>query len=402
MITSKQALESLSLLPQEEMLEIARKKGKLYIGIPKEIAFQEHRVALVPESVALLINHGHRVVVESGAGKMSNFEDREYSEAGAEISDSIEDIYKADIILKVAPPTLDRADLMKPKQTIISALQLVVQPKDFLQKLMAKRVSAIAWDYIKDEAGIFPIIRAMGEIAGNTAILVAAEYMSNTNKGAGLMFGGISGVSPTNVVVIGAGTVGEYATRSALGLGATVKVFDNSVYKLRRLQSDIGQRIHTSTIQPTQLAKALATADVVIGALRATNGRTPCVVTESMVESMKEGAIIVDVSIDQGGCFETSQVTNHDKPVYTKHGVIHYCVPNIASRVSRTASCALSNIFAPILIDIGEEGGVDRVIKKYAGIRHGMYMYNGALTNQYLGEAFGLPYKNLDLLMAAF
>lgn len=406
MITSKEALESLALsgmmLPKEEMLEVARKKGKLFIGIPKEIAYQEHRVPLVPEAVALLVNNGYRIVIETGAGKASFFDDREYSEAGAEITDSIEEIYKADIILKVAPPSLERIDLMKPKQTLISALQLVVQPKDYLKKLMSKRVSAIAWDFIKDEDGIFPIVRAMGEIAGNTSILIAAEYLSNTNKGHGLMLGGISGVAPTNVVVLGAGTVGEYATRSALGLGASVKVFDSSVYRLRRLQNDLGRRLHTSTIQPNDLSKALSTADVVIGALRAQRGRTPCVVNENMVRNMKTGSIIVDVSIDQGGCFETSKVTNHEKPVFIKHGVVHYCVPNIASRVSKTASYALSNIFAQILLDIGDEGGIDKVIKRFEGIRNGVYMYNGALTNQYLGEAFNLPYKNLNLLMAAF
>jgi alanine dehydrogenase len=406
MITSKEALESLALsgvlMPQEEMLEVSKKSGKLYIGIPKERAYQERRVPLVPEAVALLVNNGHRVVVESGAGEASNFVDNQYSEAGAEITPSINEVYKADIVLTVAPPSLECIDLMHPKQTIISALQLVVQPKDYLKKMMAKRVSAVAWDFIKDEDGIFPIVRAMGEIAGNTSVLIAAEYLSNTNNGNGLMFGGISGVPPTEVVILGAGTVGEYATRSSVGLGASVKVFDNSVYRLRRLQNNIGTRIHTSTIQPNELKKALGSADVVIGALRAQRGSTPCVVNEDMVHGMKEGAVIVDVSIDQGGCFETSKATNHDKPTFVKHGVIHYCVPNIASRVSRTASHALSNIFASIIMDIGDEGGIGAVIKKYAGIRNGVYMYNGALTNQYLGEAFNLPYKNLNLLMTAF
>ena len=406
MITSKEALESLALsgvlMPQEEMLEISKKDGNLFIGIPRARTYQEHRVPLVPEAVSLLTSNGHRILMETDAGKDSNFSDQDYSEAGAEITPSIEEVFKADIVLTVAPPSLDCIDMMKPKQTIISALQLVVQPKDYLKKLMAKKISAIAWDFIKDEDGILPIVRAMGEIAGNTSILISAEYLSNTNEGNGLMFGGISGVAPTRVVILGAGTVGEYATRSALGLGASVKVFDNSVYRLRRLQNDLGRRIYTSTIQPAELSKALTKADVVIGALRAFKGRTPCVVTENMIQQMKEGAVIVDVSIDQGGCFETSKATNHEKPTFTKYGVIHYCVPNIASRVSRTASYALSNIFASILMDVGHEGGVDAMIKKSDGIRNGVYMYNGALTNQYLGEAFNLPYKNLNLLMAAF
>jgi alanine dehydrogenase len=402
---SKETLQSLSLanvlMPQEEMLEVKRKSGKLYIGIPKEVAFQEHRVALVPEAVALLVNNGHRVVIEQGAGKASNFQDNDYSEAGAQITPSLEEVYKADIVLKVAPPTLERIELMKPRQTLISALQLTVQPNDYLKKLVAKRVSAIAWDYIQDEEGIFPIVRAMGEIAGNTSILIAAEYLSNTNKGQGLMFGGISGVAPTEVVIIGAGTVGEYAARAAIGLGASVKVFDNSIYKLRRLQNDIGQRIFTSTIQPEVLKTALSSANVVIGALRSKNTLTPCVVTEQMVQEMKFGSVIVDVSIDQGGCFETSEVTNHQNPVFSKFGVTHYCVPNIASRVSRTASYALSNIFAPILMNIGEYGGIENMIRKHKGFRNGVYMYNGSLTNQYLAKSLGLPYKDLDLLMAA-
>lgn len=404
MKTSKDVLASLAkgvLLPQEEMLEVARKKGKLYIGIPRETSFQENRVALVPDAVNLLVNNGHRVVVETNAGKMSNFQDNDYSEAGAEIVYSTADVYKADIILKVAPPSLQEIEMMQPKQTLISALQLTVQPENFVKQLMAKKVTAIAFDWIKDEEGIYTVIRSMSEIAGGTSILIAAEYLSNVNNGQGAILGGISGISPTEVVILGAGTVGEFAARAALGLGASVKVFDNSVYKLRRLQSDLGTRISTSIIQPKVLAKNLKTADVVIGAIRASQGRTPLVVSEAMVSEMKAGSVIVDVSIDQGGCFETSKVTNHTNPVFRKHGVIHYCVPNIASRVSRTASYAFSTIFAQILVNVGEEGGVERMLKNNSGVRNGAYIYNGILTNQYLGELFKLPYKDIDLLMAA-
>jgi len=403
MKTSKELLASLTqtaLMPQEEMLEVGRKKGKLYIGIPKEISFQENRVALVPDAVALLVNNGHRIVVETNAGKMANFQDHDYSEAGAQIAYSPEDVYKADIILKVAPPAPQEIEMMQQKQTLISALQLTVQPEDFLKQLMAKKITAIAFDWIKDQDGIYSVIRSMGEIAGGTSILIAAEYLSNVNNGQGAILGGISGISPTEVVILGAGTVGEFATRAALGLGASVKVFDNSIYKLRRLQSDIGTRIFTSVIQPRVLAKHLKTADVVIGAIRASKGRTPCVVTESMVSEMKVGSVIIDVSIDQGGCFETSEVTNHSKPVFRKHGVIHYCVPNIASRVSRTASYALSTIFAPILLNIGEEGGVENVLRRDEGVRNGIYVYNGVLTSEVLGEMFKLPYKDINLFMA--
>ncbi len=404
MVMSKDVLFSLTkggYAPQEEMLEVARKKGKLYIGIPKEMAFQENRVPLVPDAVALLVNNGHRILIETGAGKAAHFEDTDYSEAGAEIVYSAKEVYKADIILKIAPPTLDEIECMQTKQTLFSSLQLTVQPEDFLKKLVAKKLNCVAYDMITDDAGIFPVIRAMGEIAGGTSILVAAELLSNANNGVGSILGGISGISPTEVVIIGAGTVGEFAARAALGLGATVKVFDNSTSRLRRLQSQLGTRIFTSVIVPKVLEKHLKTADVVIGALRATKGRTPCIVSETMVSEMKTGSVIIDVSIDQGGVFETSEVTNHTKPVFRQHGVIHYCVPNIPSRVARTASYAFSNIFQQILITMGDEGGFDSLVRKDAGVRNGVYVYNGILTNQYLGETFNLPFKDINLLMAA-
>jgi alanine dehydrogenase len=391
-----------ALMPQEEMLEVARKKGSLNIGIPREISFQENRVPLVPDDVALLVNHGHSVLVETGAGKNANFQDNDYSEAGARIVYTPEELYKnAEIILKVAPPSPQEIELMQPKQTLLSTLQLPAQPENFLKKLIDKKVTALAFEWIKDEEGVFPVIRSMGEIAGGTSILIAAEYLSNANNGQGSILGGISGVAPTEVVIIGAGTVGEYAARAALGLGATVKVFDNSVYRLRRLQNSIGTRVFTSIIQPRVLAKHLRTCDVAIGALRASGGRTPLVVTEEMISEMKVGSVIVDVSIDQGGCFETSKVTNHTQPVFRKHGVIHYCVPNIASRVSRTASYALSTIFTPILQEMGETGGLPNMIRDHTGVRSGVYLYNGILTKKYLGDLFNLPSKDIELLLAA-
>jgi alanine dehydrogenase len=406
MITSKEVLVSLQkqggLMPQEEMLEVSRKKGSLYIGVPKETYFQENRICLVPEAVALLISNGHQVVIETNAGKAANFEDKDYSEAGAKIAYTAKEVYEADIILKVAPPSEEEIEMLGRKQTLFSALQMTVQSDNYVKQLMNKKVTAIAYDYIKDEDGIYPIIRSMSEIAGNTSILIAAEYLSNINNGNGSMFGGITGTSPTEVVILGAGTVGEFATRAALGLGAMVKIFDNSVYRLRRLQSDLATRVFTSVLQPKVLAKALKTADVVIGAIRAPKGRTPCVVTEEMVSEMKYGSVVIDISIDQGGCFETSRVTNHTNPVFRTHGVIHYCVPNIPSRVSRTASYALSNVLTPILVNIGDEGGVENLLRSNSGVRHGVYIYNGILTNQFLGETFKLPYKDIDLLMAAF
>ena len=399
--TLKRLSQEAAHMPKEQLAAIAQSERKLYIGVPKEISFQENRVAITPEAAALLVNNGHEVWVERGAGVASNFTDQEYSDAGAQIIDGAEEVYKANLILKVEPPSMQEIKLMQRKQILLSALQLSIQPEDFLKELIKKKITAIAWDYVMDESGNLPVVSAMGEIAGNTSVLIAAEYLSNVNNGVGTMFGGISGVKPTEVVIIGAGSVGEYATRAALGLGASVKVFDNSTYKLRRLQNSLGQRLFTSTVQPKVLSEALETADVVIGAIRAPHGRTPCMVTETMIECMKDGSIVVDVSIDQGGCFETSEVTNHDYPVFTKHGVIHYCVPNIASRVSRTASYALSNIFAPILKSMGEEAGLTNLIKRNRGLRKGVYLYNGSLTNEFLGEAYNIPYKDLDLLLSA-
>jgi alanine dehydrogenase len=395
----KQLISEGSLLPKEEMLEIARKKGNLNIGIPKETSFQEKRVALVPEAVSLLVANGHRVLIETKSGELSNFSDSEYSEAGAEICYDIKEIFKCDIIFKVAPPSEEEVDLMSGNQTLISALQISVQPKEILQKLMQKKITAVAWDYIQDEENVYPVVRTMGEIAGTTSILIAAELLSSFENGKGIMLGGVAGVQPTEVVVIGAGTVGEFAVRAALGLGASVKVFDSSLGKLRRLQNNIGTRIFTSVLQPKVLAKSIRRADVVIGAIRAPLGRTPCIVTEEMVMDMKSGSVIVDVSIDQGGCFETSEVTNHNNPTFIKHEVIHYCVPNIASRVSRTASFALSNIFSPILLEMGNHGGCKELIKNDIGFRTGVYMYKGTLTSEVLGKVFNLKYKNIELLV---
>jgi len=399
--TQRALSEAVMMLPQEKLQPVGTKRKKLFIGIPKENSMQENRVALVPEAVQLLVNNGHRVVVETGAGKGSNFNDNEFSEAGAEIAYSTKDVYEAEMILKVEPVTEDEMEFLKPKQMLISAMQLNVHPKNYIKHLMAKKVSAIAWDYIADEDSVLPIVRSMGEIAGTTSVLIAAEYLMNP-KGQGIMFGGVTGVPPTQVVIIGAGTVGEYAARAALGLGADVRVFDDSTAKLRRLQNDIGVRVSTSTLQPKVMQKALMRADVAIGAIRSRAGRTPCIVSEAMVRQMKPGSVIVDVSIDQGGCFETSMVTSLDRPTFKKHDVIHYCVPNMASLMSRTASHTLSNVVAPLVLQMGDEGGVENLIRNHVGIQNGVYLYNGTLTNKYLGEYLNLPHKDLKLLLAAF
>ena len=405
MSLSKDALKSLalqaSLSPKEEMLETMNKHKKLYIGIPKETELLEQRVALVPESVGYLVANGHRVVVESGAGEQANFSDSDYSESGAEISYETKEVFQSDILLKVSPPNNKEISLMKYKQILFSALQIIVQPKNALEKLMAKKITAIAWDYIEDENGSFPIIRSMGEIAGTTSFLIAAELMSNANNGKGIMLGSVAGISPPELVIIEAGTVGQFVASAALAMGVSVKVFDNSLYKLRRLQNEIGHKVFTSVLQPKVLEKALKRCDVAIGAISAHQGRTPCVVSEDLVKKMKSGSVIVDVSIDKGGCFETSKITTHQNPTFLKHDVIHYCVPNIGSRVSRTASYSLSNIFSPLLKEISDSGGCEKLIQNAKGFRHGVYIYNGTLTSSILGEAFDLPFKDLDLLISA-
>lgn len=395
----KSLMKEGKLLPQEEMLAVARKKNRLKIGVPRELSFQERRVALVPEAVSLLVANGHQILIETKAGENASFSDKDYSEAGAEIIYDRKTIFQCDLIFKVSPPIEEEVDMMGMNQTLISALQISMQPKKVLQKMMQKRVTAVAWDYMRDNSGHFPVVRAMGEIAGNTSVLVAAELLNSYKHGKGVMLGEIAGVQPTEVVILGAGTVAEYATRSALGLGCSVKVFDNSLEKLRRLQTSVGQRIYTSTLQPKVLSKALMRADVAIGAIRSPFGKTPLLVTEEMVSNMKTGAIIIDISIDQGGCFETSELTNHENPTFEKYGVTHYCVPNIASRVSRTASFALSNIFAPVLVRMGDKGGCAALIKNDYGFRSGVYMYRGTLTSEVLGKIFNLDYKEIELLV---
>tara|TARA_R110002050_G_scaffold300164_2_gene468006 strand:- start:2382 stop:3581 length:1200 start_codon:yes stop_codon:yes gene_type:complete len=386
------------LLPQEETLEILKQKGELFIGIPKEAHFQERRVCLTPDAVSALTANGHRVLLESGAGEGANFKDKNYSEAGAEVTKDTAKVYSCPIILKVEPPSLDEIKLINPQTLLISALQIKTQSKSYFEALAKKRITALAFEYIKDDDGQYPAVSSLSEIAGTASILIASELLSNVNGGNGLMMGNINGVPPTEVVILGAGTVGEFAARSAIGLGANVKVFDSSITKLRRLQNNLGRTIYTSTMQPKNLLKALKRCDVAIGAVRGTN-RAPIVVTESMVDHMKSGSVVIDVSIDMGGCFETSEVTTHDKPVFNHNGVIHYCVPNIPARYSRTASVSISNIFTPYLLEIGEYGGIENALRFDRGLKNGLYFYHGILTNKSVAEWFGLDYNDANLLI---
>jgi alanine dehydrogenase len=386
------------LIPQEEKLELAKHKSELFIGIPKETSYQERRICLTPDAVNSLVYQGHRVMIESGAGENSSYSDKEYTTAGAEITKDTNKVFGCPIILKVEPPTLAEIELINPESILISAIQIKTKKKAYFEALTKKKITALAFEYIKDEDGSYPAVKSLSEIAGTASILIAAELMITNEFGKGLLFGNITGVPPTDVVIIGAGTVGEFAARTAIGLGANVKVFDNSITKLRRMQNNLNQRIFTSTIQPKTLLKALRRCDVAIGAMRGKE-RCPVVVTETMVEYMKKGAVIVDVSIDTGGCFETSEVTSHEKPTFVKNNVLHYCVPNIPSRYSKTASLSISNILTPFLLQIAEDGGIERAIRRNNGLKNGVYLYHGILTNYAIGEWFDLPSNDINLLV---
>lgn len=399
--TGFETLAKASLVPQEQMLAVKKKKNSFFLGLPREISLQENRITLTPDAVALLVNNGHEIWIETKAGVGSKFTDQQYSEAGAKIVYSPQEVYKADFILKIEPPTEDEIEYMHPGQTLISALQLGHLRPEQVQGLMKKKITALGYEVIEDKVGGMPIIRAMSEIAGSAVMSIASEYLSSTNNGKGVIVGGITGVPPTKVVIIGAGTVAEFAARAALGLGADVQVFDNHLYKLRRIKHILGQQLYTSTIDTVTLGETLKTADVVIGALRAEKGKVRHVVTEEMVSRMKPDSLIIDLSIDQGGCVETSEITTLRKPVFKKHDVIHYCVPNVASRVAHSATTALSNIFTPTILRAAEEGGMEEMIFLHKWFMKGVYTYRGSLTNESVARKFGLKHKSIELLLAA-
>lgn len=386
------------LLPQEEKLEITKHKSELFIGIPKETSYQERRICLTPDAVNSITSNGHKVVIESGAGENASYTDKDYSDAGAEITSDTQKVFSCPMILKVEPATVEEIQMMNAETIIISAIQLKTRKKEYFEALQKKKITALAFEYIKDDDGSFPAVKSLSEIAGTASVLVAAELLTASKFGNGLLFGNITGVPPTEVVILGAGTVAEFAARTAIGLGASVKVFDNSITKLRRLQNNLNERIFTSTIQNKTLLKSLRRCDVAIGAMRG-KYRTPIVVSETMVEHMKNGAVIVDVSIDTGGCFETSEITTHENPTFIKNGVIHYCVPNIPSRYSKTASLSISNIITPYLLQIAEDGGIETAIRCDSGLKNGVYFYHGILTNKTIGDWFDLMHSDINLIV---
>lgn len=394
--------EERSLFPEECLLREIARQPRLSIGLPKENALVETRLALTPEGVAIVTEEGHSVYVQRGAGEPMSYSDLQYSEAGAYLVDDAAEVFGADMVLKIAPPTLEELNLMHNRSTLFSMLQLSNLSADCIRLMMKKKMNAIAYELIQDEQKAFPVVNSIAEIEGNTAIAVAAELMSNERGGKGLLLGGVAGITPTEVLILGAGITGSVAARTALALGAQVKVFDHDISKLRKIQHYLGQQVFTSVIHPTVLIRSLATADAVIGNLRYINGSERFMVSEELVKTMKPGAIIIDMSVDQGGCFETSECRTLQHPVFEKHGVIHYCVPNISARVARTSSMALSNIFAPMLLKVACSGSVNSAITESVGFRHGAFIYSGVLVNRLIGNYYNIPSNDIGLLIAGY
>lgn len=383
---------------QEERLAITPKKGDLFIGIPKETCHEEKRVCLTPDAVSAMTRQGHQILLETEAGLASNFSDKEYADAGAKICYNPKEVFECNLILKVSPPSLEEIKYIKPHSFLLSSLQLKTQSKEYFKALSSKRITAIAFDYIKDEHNSYPIVKSLSEITGTASILIASELMNAEHGGSGRLLGNISGVPPCEVVILGAGTVGLFAAKAATGLGASVKVFDNSITKLRHLQQDLNTSVYTSTIHHKALEKALMRADVVIGAIKG-KSRAPVIVSDDMVSVMKDGAVIIDVSIDRGGCFETSELTSHSRPTFTKHGVHHYGVPNIPSRYAKTATISISNIITPYLLAVSDEGGFESAAQFDDVIRSGMYMYKGIVTKKPVADWFDIPFTDINLLI---
>lgn len=389
------------LMPQEEMLEVKKRGQKIKIGIPSDFSKVEYRVPLTPQAVDLLVSYGHEILMETNAGKSASYSDKAYREAGAAIVENRAEIFQCDIILRISPFSSEEIDLLRGNQVIISSMQPHAHCRESIQALMQKKVTAIAFEYLENEDGFMPFVHQMSQIAGVTSITIASEYLSKSRNGKGVLFGEVTGVTPAELVIIGTSTAAEYAARAAIGLGIFVKVFDTSVYELSKLEEKLGRRIFTSVFYPKVLRKALISADVVIGAMPF-HTALKFKVSEELVKQMKEGSVIIDLNVSQGGCFETSDCTDFNNPAFIKHGVVHYCVPNSPALVARTASISMSNILIPVLLSISDDGGVNNYIKTSRGFRKGVYIYHGILTNRDIGNLFNIPSKEIDLLLAVF
>lgn len=394
--------EQIGLKTLEKHLLRSESAVSLKIGLPTETSNDERRISLTPGGVSVLKANGHDIFIQKGAGVEAKFSDQDYADAGAEIAFSAQDVFKkSDLILKVAPLSDEELEYLEHDHSVISALHMGGQKEEYFKKLLNKSVTGIAYEFICDSDKEFPIVRMMHEITGSISVQKAAHYLENQGLGQGIMLGGISGVPPATVVILGAGITGEYAARTALGYGAQVFVMDTNLNALRRLENALDRRIITAVANDQYLRSALKFADVVIGAAVAEGERSPCWVTEEMVASMKPGSVIVDTVIDQGGCVATSRVTTHSNPIYKTLDVTHYCVPNMPADVARTATYALNNVLVPYVLNIGDAGGVKECLWKSTALRNGTYSYKKHLTKKSLADMFEMDYREIDMLIAS-
>lgn len=390
------------LLTMEKRAPVGERHRSFRIGVPRELSNEERRVALSPAGVQTLVANGHEVFVEATAGEQANFQDREYSDVGASIVADAADLYsRSELVVKVGPPSEEEWPFLQEKQTLVSALHLGGTRPDFLRRLMDLGITGIGFEFIRDTDGSLPIVRMMHEIMGSMAVQIAARYLESGAGGKGVMLGGISGVPPSTVVILGAGVVGEWAARTALGFGAHVIVLDNDLGALRIMEHYLDRRITTAMATEQYIRQAVSRADVVIGAMMAAGQRAPVMVTEDMVMAMRAGSVIVDAVIDQGGCIETSRATTHSEPTFVQHGVIHYCIPNMPSNAARTATFALTNVLVPYLLKIGEAGSINEALWRDVGLRSGTYVYRRHLTKKSLATMFGMPHRDIELLIAS-
>ncbi len=365
------------------------------IGIAKENPLRERRVVLTPAGVQTLVKEGHTVYFEKGAGERARFSDADYLEVGGSIVYSADELYgRSNIINKITPPTVEEIEKLNAGEVILSSLNLPVAGRRVTEKLLEKRITAIGYELIEDIDGSLPVLTSMSEIAGQMTIPIAARFLESGNEGRGILIGGAAGVPPAAVVILGAGTVGLAATHAALGMGAQVIVLDIELNRLRRFETIFQHRVTTAIADQYDIERGVQFADVLIGAVMVKGERTPHLVTEEMVKTMKRGAVIIDVSIDQGGCVETSRPTTHDNPVFVVHHVIHYCVPNIAASVARSATYALTNALLPVVQEIAQKG-VTGALRDNRGLAAGVCIHNGICTNSHIATFYQLPSKNI-------
>ncbi len=390
----------LKTLPKLQSLK--NRNNLMNIGIPKETMKDEKRVALTPKDVESIVRLGYEVFIEHGAGEKANIQDIEYSESGAKLVKDTEIIYKnCDIIGKIAPLTLDEINMLGTNKIIFSALNISTQKKEAIANLSKKKCTAIAYELFENQNNFNPFTHAIGEITGTSAVMIASELLSSTSGGRGILLGSLSGFPPAEIIILGTDISAEYAIRIAIGLGAIVKVFDNSIQNLIKIHKIFGQNLYTSTINEANLKHELANADVLINTIAIEEGQK-FIITEDMIRLMKKGSVIIDLKVDQGSIIETSEITSFENPTYKKNDVIHYCVPNLASRVAYTSSIAISNLLTTTLIKILEQGSIIPFLQYNSDIRKGTYLFKGVVTNKIVAERFNFDYTDINFIIHVF